>query len=175
MGDVVENVEFPDLPFDAMAGVIIEAEAASAFETLFESGRITTLTAPEDRIGGYAGQVVLAKDYLRALRLRRRAGTALHEVLSGFDAVVAPSRPTVAWPIDTAFKGLPDFPGGTDISGAADLCGVPGLFLMNGTGERGLPTSLQLTGAAGNEAALLAIGAAYQQRTTDHRTHPPGL
>ena len=57
-----------------MAGVIIKAEAASAFETLFESGRITTLTAPEDRIGGYAGQVVLAKDYLRALRLRRRGG-----------------------------------------------------------------------------------------------------
>ena len=36
-----------------------------------ESGRITELTAPEDRVGGYAGQVVLAKDYLRALRLRR--------------------------------------------------------------------------------------------------------
>jgi Asp-tRNA(Asn)/Glu-tRNA(Gln) amidotransferase A subunit family amidase len=176
MGDVVEDLEFPELPFDAMAGVIIEAEAASAFETLFESGRITTLTAPEDRIGGYAGQVVLAKDYLRALRLRRRAGTALHGVLSGFDAVVAPSRPTVAWPIDKPFdKVYPDFPGGTDISGAANLCGVPGLFLMNGTGEGGLPTSLQLTGAAGSEAALLAIGAAYQQRTTDHRTHPPGL
>ena len=42
---MVEDLELPDLPYDAMAGVIIEAEAASAFEPLFESGRITTLTA----------------------------------------------------------------------------------------------------------------------------------
>jgi aspartyl-tRNA(Asn)/glutamyl-tRNA(Gln) amidotransferase subunit A len=176
MGEVVEDLELPDLPYDAMAGVIIEAEAASAFEPLFESGRITRLTAPEDRIGGYAGQVVLAKDYLRALRLRRRAATALHGVLSGLDAIVAPSLPTVAWPIDKAFdKVYPDYPGGANISGAANLCGVPGLFLMNGTGERDLPTSLQLTGAAGTEATLLTIGAAYQQRTDHHRARPPGL
>ena len=176
MGEVVEDLELPDLPFDAMAGVIIEAEAASAFEPLFDSGRITGLTAPEDRIGGYAGQVVLAKDYLRALRLRRRAAAALHDLLSGFDAIVAPSLPTVAWPIDKAFdKVYPDYPGGTNISGAANLCGVPGLFLMNGTGERGLPTSLQLTGAAGAEAMLLAIGTAVQQRTHHHDEHPPGL
>jgi aspartyl-tRNA(Asn)/glutamyl-tRNA(Gln) amidotransferase subunit A len=176
MGDVAEGLELPDLPFDAMAGVIIEAEAASAFEPLFESGRITRLTAPEDRIGGYAGQVVLAKDYLRALRLRRMAAASLHGVLSGFDAVVAPSLPTIAWPIDKAFdKVYPDYPGGTNISGAANLCGVPGLFLMNGTGEGGLPTSLQFTGAAGTEATLLAIGAAYQERTSHHRERPPGL
>ena len=72
---------------------IIDAEAASAFEPLFESGRITELTAPEDRIGGYAGQVVLAKDYLRALRLRRPAGAALHRLLAGVDAIVAPVAP----------------------------------------------------------------------------------
>jgi aspartyl-tRNA(Asn)/glutamyl-tRNA(Gln) amidotransferase subunit A len=176
MGEVVEDLELPDLPYDALAGVIIEAETASAFESLFESGRITGLTAPEDRIGGYAGQVVLAKDYLRALRLRRRAATALHSVLSGLDAIVAPSLPTVAWPIDKPFdKVYPDYPGGTNISGAANLCGVPGLFMMNGTGERDLPTSLQLTGAAGAEATLLTIGAAYQQRTDHHRARPPGL
>jgi hypothetical protein len=44
----------------------------------------------------------------------------------------------VAWPIDAAFdKVYPDYPGGTSIGGAANLCGVPGLFLINGTGEGG--------------------------------------
>ena len=163
MGEVVEDLELPDFPYDAMAGLIIEAEAASAFEPLFESGRITRLSAPEDRIGGYAGQVVLAKDYLRALRLRRPAAAALHALLTGVDALLAPSLPTVAWPIDTPFdKVFPDYPGGASIGGAANLAGVPGLFLMNGVGEGGLPTSLQLTGAAGSEATLLAIGAAYR-------------
>ena len=173
---VVEDVEFPDLPFDAAASIIIDAEAASAFEPLFESGRITDLTAPEDRLGGYPGQVVLAKDYLRALRVRRVAAVALDRVLGEFDAIAAPSLPTVAWPLDTPFdKVYPAYPGGTNISGAANLCGVPGLFLMNGVGEGGLPTSLQLTAQALKDAVLLDIGMRYQERTEFHRLRPPGL
>jgi aspartyl-tRNA(Asn)/glutamyl-tRNA(Gln) amidotransferase subunit A len=176
VADITEDVVLPDFPFDAAAGIIIDAEAASAFESLFESGRITRLTAPEDRLGGYPGQVLLAKDYLRALRIRRPASVALDRLLSGFDAIVAPSLPTVAWPLDTAFdKVYPRFPGGTNISGPANLAGVPGLFLMNGVGERGLPTSLQLTGRAGSEATLLAIGMRYQESTGFHRMRPPGL
>ena len=174
--DVVEGLELPDFPYDAAASVIIDGEAASAFEPLFESGRITELTAPEDRLGGYPGQVVLAKDYLRALRMRRPAARALDTLLAGVDALAAPTLPTVAWPLDAAFdKVYPDFPGGSSIGGAANLCGVPGLFLMNGTGERGLPTSLQLTGRALGEEALLAIGIRYQERTGFHRMRPPGL
>ncbi len=174
--DIVEDLALPEFPYDAMAGTIIDAEAASAFESLFQSGRITELTAPEDRIGGYAGQVLLAKDYLRALRLRRPAGAALDRLLGGVDAVAAPSLPTVAWPIDAAFdKVYPDYPGGTSIGGAANVCGVPGLFMMNGVGEAGLPTSLQLTGRAGSEAVLLAIGVRYQGLTGHHRRHPAGL
>jgi aspartyl-tRNA(Asn)/glutamyl-tRNA(Gln) amidotransferase subunit A len=92
------------------------------------------------------------------------------------DAIAAPTLPTVAWPIDAAFdKVYPDYPGGANISGAANLCGVPGLFLMNGTGEGGLPTGLQLTGRALGEGSLLAIGRRYQQRTNFHRLKPPGL
>ena len=173
---VEEGLELPDYPYDAMASIVIDAEAASAFEPLFESGRVTELTAPEDRIGGYDGQVVLAKDYLRALRARRLAAAALDALLARVDAVVAPTLPTVAWPIDAAFdKVYPDYPGGTSIGGAANLCGVPGLFLMNGTGEGGLPTSLQLTGRALEEGTLLGIGRRYQQRTNFHRLVPPGL
>lgn len=174
--EIEDGLELPDFPYDAMASIMIDAEAASAFEPLFESGRVTELTAPEDRIGGYAGQVVLAKDYLRALRVRRPAAAALDALLARVDAVLAPTLPTVAWPIDAPFdKVYPDYPGGTSIGAAANLCGVPGLFLMNGTGEAGLPTSLQLTGRALSEAALLAIGRRYQERTKFHRLVPPGL
>ncbi len=174
--DIEEGLELPDFPYEAMAAMVIDAEAGSAFEPLFESGRITELTAPEDRIGGYAGQVVLAKDYIRALRLRRPAAAALDRLLAEVDAVAAPTLPTVAWPIDAAFdKVYPDYSGGANLSGAANLCGVPGVFLMNGTGEGGLPTGLQLTGRALGEPALLAIGHRYQQRTKFHRLRPPGL
>jgi len=174
--DVVEDLELPDFPYDAAASVIIDSEAASAFEPLFESGRITELTAPEDRLGGYPGQVVLAKDYLRALRVRRPAARALDALLAGVDAIAAPTLPTVAWPLDAPFdKVYPDFPGGSSIGGAANLAGVPGLFLMNGVGEGGLPTSLQLTGRAMSEETLLTLGIQYQDRTNFHRLCPPGL
>ncbi|HEU4681620.1 MAG TPA: amidase [Gemmatimonadales bacterium] len=174
--DVVEDLELPNFPYDAAARIILGAEAASAFEPLIASGRITELTAPEDRLGGYAGQVILAKDYLRALRVRRPAAQALDRLLSGVDAIIAPSRPTVAWPLDVPFdKAYPEIPRRTPISGAANLCGVPGLFLMNGLGEAGLPTGLQLTGRALSEETLLAIGIQYQERTGFHRLRPPGL
>lgn len=174
--DVVEGVTLPDFPYDAMAALIIDVEGASAFEPLFESGRITELTAPEDRIGGYAGLVIPARDYLRALRLRRPAGMALDGLLRQFDALVAPTLPTVAWPLDTPFdKVYPDFPGGRSVAGPANLCGVPAIFLPNGTGEGGLPTSLQFTARAGAEATLLELGRRFQARTGFHRLRPPGL
>ena len=174
--EVRDDLELPEYPYEAMASVVIDAECASAFEPLFQSGRITELSAPEDRIGGYAGQVLLAKDYLRALRLRRPAALALDQLLGSVDAIAAPTLPTVAWPIDAPFdKVYPDYPGGASIGGPANLAGVPGLFLPNGLGEAGLPTSLQLTGRARRESTLLAIGARYQSLTEHHRRRPPGL
>ncbi|MBA3497924.1 MAG: amidase [Gemmatimonadales bacterium] len=176
VADISDDLELPDYPYDALAGVILDAEAASAYEPLFQSGRLTRLTAPEDRAGGYAGQVVLAGDYLRAMRLRRPAAAALDRLLSQVDAIAAPSLPTVAWPIDTAFDhAYPEFPGGTSSAGAANLCGAPGLFLMNGSGEAGLPTGLQLTGRTQTEATLLELGMQFQARTDFHRRRPPGL
>ncbi len=176
VADISDDLELPDYPYDALAGVILDAEAASAYEPLFQSGRLTRLTAPEDRAGGYAGQVVLAGDYLRAMRLRRPAAAALDRLLSQVDAIAAPSLPTVAWPIDTALDhAYPEFPGGTSSAGAANLCGAPGLFLMNGSGEAGLPTGLQLTGRTQTEATLLELGMQFQARTDFHRRRPPGL
>ncbi|HJR51570.1 MAG TPA: amidase, partial [Gemmatimonadales bacterium] len=89
--EIEEGLELPGYPYDEMASIVIDAEAASAFEPLFEGGRITELTAPEDRIGGYSGQVVLAKDYIRALRARRPAAAALDALLARVDAIVAPT------------------------------------------------------------------------------------
>jgi aspartyl-tRNA(Asn)/glutamyl-tRNA(Gln) amidotransferase subunit A len=110
------------------------------------------------------------------LRIRRLAAKAVDRLLSKVDVLAAPSLPTVAWPLHLRFdKVYLDYPGGTSIAGAANLCGVPGLFLMNGVGEGGLPTSLQLTGRSLSEGILLAIGIHYQERTGFHRLRPPGL
>ena len=176
VADVIDEVELPDHPYDELAATVLDAEAAASFEPLLGGRRTTPLAAPEDWAGGYAGPAVLAGDYLRAVRLRRPAAAALDRLLAQVDAIAAPSVPTVAWPADTpADQAYPEFPGGTDIAGAANLCGVPGLFLMNGADEAGLPTSLQLTGRAQSESTLLELGMQLQARTDFHRRRPPGL
>jgi aspartyl-tRNA(Asn)/glutamyl-tRNA(Gln) amidotransferase subunit A len=177
--EVVREVELPKFPYGAAAGTIIDAEAASIFEELVESGRVHQLTAPEDRIGGYPGQVTLAKDYLRALRIRTPAAVAMDRFFAdrGFDAVVHPTRPTVSYPIGKKFsEAYTDLKGGGEpISGAANLLGLPGIALPNGFGRDNLPTSLSLTGRAWDEQVLVALAHAYQQRTDFNRRVPPGF
>ena len=66
----VEDVALPALPYEAITRTILFAEASSALEGLVESGALAELTAPEDRYALYARDAILAKDYIKALRLR---------------------------------------------------------------------------------------------------------
>src|SRR5262249_28058787 len=101
--DVEDAVALPDLPFGQVVSTIVNAEGASAFRDLLESGDATKLRAPRDRWGGYAGLVIPAVDYLQAMRLRGPMIKAMNEVYARYDALVAPSRPTVALPLDREF------------------------------------------------------------------------
>src|SRR5262249_33961995 len=65
---------------------------------------IAGLTAPEDRITAYARDVILAKDYLRALRLRGIVAREIDGVLSRFDAIVGPSRATAGPRLGAEFR-----------------------------------------------------------------------
>lgn len=173
---LVDEVELPDYPYAATASIIIDAEAASAFEDLIESGRVQELTAPGSRTGGYPGMVVFAKDYLKALRLRTPMQRALDELLSEYDAVVSPTRPTVAFPVAVPFRdAYPGFGGGPAIGAAANVAGLPGVAVPNGFGENGLPTSLLFTGRAFDEGRLLSIAAAYQRATDWHTRQPQAV
>ena len=168
----VEDVTLPVFPYEAIARTILFAEAASALEGLVEEGALAELTAPEDRYGLYARDAILAKDYIKALRLRAVVARQVEGILTGFDALVAPGRFTVAGRLDEPFRSA--F-GGTvlDPMGAiGNTAGLPAVAVPNGFGERGLPTSLQFVGPAFGENAILAAARAYQARTDWHRRHP---
>jgi aspartyl-tRNA(Asn)/glutamyl-tRNA(Gln) amidotransferase subunit A len=170
----VEDVALPALPYEAITRTILFAEAASALEGLVEGGALAELTAPEDRYTLYGRDAVLAKDYIKALRLRAVVAHETDRILAALDAVVAPGRFTVATRLDETFRSA--F-GGTvlDPTGAiGNAAGLPAVAVPNGFGERGLPTSLQFVGRAWGENAILAAARAYQSRTDWHRRHPPG-
>lgn len=171
--EIVENVELPDLPFGAVAGMIIAAEGASAFDDLLKDGRLAQLTAPEDRTGGYPALAVGAPDYLRALRVRRPMQRALDDFLKKFDALAVPTRTTVATPLDKPFRdGWPGVTGGANVIGPTNVVGVPGISVPNGFGVQNLPTGLSFTTRAFDEGKLVTLARLYQARTDWHTRRP---
>lgn len=168
----VEEVVLPDLPWDAAASVVVIAEGTAAFEELITSGEIAGMTAPEDRVGLYHGLTLPAVDYLRALRIRRAGSRQLDALLSGYDAIVAPTLPYVATPIDETFATWFGRDRGPSLGAAGNLCGLPSITVPNGFGERGLPTALEFMGRAYDEHRIVAAARAYQSRTNWHTRRP---
>ncbi len=171
----IEEIELPDLPYEAVTRIILYAESASAFEEFIEGGGASELTAPEDRFGGYARMAILAKDYLRAMRIRRIISKAVDEAMAPYDALVAPSRPAPATPIDREFRS-PLRGAVRDLMGAIGNCaGLPSISVPNGYTDEGLPTGIQFMGRAYDENRILAVARAYQSLTDWHKRHPPDL
>lgn len=170
----VSRVELPNLPYSVAAGTTIACEMAAAFEPLIASGAVWEMTAPEDRPGAHAAQFIPARDYINAQRIRAIAGRELDDLMSRFDAVIAPATATTAIPLDREFSASQVGARASQLGAASTLCGLPGLFLPTGFDPRGLPTSMQLIGPAFSDARLLAIGQAYQLRTDWHDRYPPG-
>ncbi len=171
--DVEPNVALPDQPFGPMLDAIVSGDAAAAFRDLIESGRARELRSPSDRTGGYVAYATRAVDYIDAQRQRKIAIAALDRAFGRYDAILAPTISTVAFPIDKPFdKAYPAYPGAIDLIGPGALAGYPALSVPNGFGDHGLPTGLSLLGRPFEEATLSAIGASYQQRTSYHRERP---
>jgi aspartyl-tRNA(Asn)/glutamyl-tRNA(Gln) amidotransferase subunit A len=168
----VEDVTLPDLPYEQITRTILQVEAVSAFEDLIESGGIAALTAPEDRYTPYARDAILAKDYLKAVRLRAVMAREIDRVLQRFDALVAPGRineaPVLGQEFRSALRST-----AKDVMGAiGNGAGLPAVCVPNGFGVRGLPTSIQFMGRAWEESTVLAAARAYQSLTDWHTRHP---
>ena len=169
----VEEITLADLPYEAVTRTILLAEAASAFEDMIESGAIAGLTAPEDHYTAYARDAILAKDYVRAQRVRALIVREADRALSRLDALVAPGRPAVASPLDREFRSAARG-NVADVMGAlGNGAGLPAIAVPNGSSETGLPTSLQLMGRAWEENTVLAAARAWQAITDFHLAHPP--
>lgn len=173
--DVEMDVKLPDFPYGAAVGTIVNAEGASAFRDLIESGRVQQLASPEGRKGGYPAFLVTAVDYLHAMRMRAPMRKAWAEMFRKYDMLVAPSRATVSYPVDKTFdKAYPGI-GASSPIGAANLVGVPAVSVPNGLGQNGLPTGVQFVGPAWSERDLIELAAEYQSATDWHKRRPPEI
>lgn len=172
--DITEDVAYPELPFGPVVSLVIQAEGASTFRELIESGRIRELRTRSMAAASSAAMALPAVDYLQAQRERARMKRALEQLYARYDALVCPARSTVAYPIDRNFSAAyAGFRGGPPIIPGGNLAGQPALSVPNGFGPNRLPTGLQFTGKAWSEPRLLALAHAYQRATEWHRRRPP--
>jgi aspartyl-tRNA(Asn)/glutamyl-tRNA(Gln) amidotransferase subunit A len=171
-GAILEPARLPDLPYEPVARLLLEAEVAAALEPLIRSGRTRELAdashrdrTPEDyqpRAG--------AADYVRATRVRGEVQRALARFFERYDLVLAPNLPVTPPRVDEVHDEL--FAAPDPLGAAGAVAGLPALALPCGF-EAGLPVSLQLVGPPLSEARLLSAGALLQARTGFHRPRPP--
>ncbi len=158
LGARLEPIALPDdLPVGSL-GLILTAEAATAFDELTRSGRDDLLTRQVADAWPNVfrqGQLLPAVEYLRANRIRTMVMQRMATLLRGFDAYIAPSY------------------GGDNLL-LTNLTGHPAVVLPNGfrAGD-GTPTSITIMGSLYGETHALAIARAYQEATDFHLKRPP--
>ena len=148
-----------DLPYFAMS-IILEAEAAAAFDELTRSNRDSLLV----RQHRYAwpnlfrtARYITAVEYIQANRIRHDLIEDYHKRLKDFDVIVTPS-----------------FQGGNHLL-ATNLTGHPVVVVPNGFKDSGSPTSISFLGNLFDEGSILAVAAAYQEATSFNKKRPPNF
>jgi aspartyl-tRNA(Asn)/glutamyl-tRNA(Gln) amidotransferase subunit A len=171
-GVILSEAALPELPYDEVASVILEAEAANAFEELVRSGRTRELADPSHATKGpadYAPRATSA-DYVRAARLRGEVQRALARFFEKHDLVLAPNVPFAPPRVDEA---LTDRWEARDPLGAAgNLAGLPAVALPMGLAG-GFPVSMRLVAPPLEDARVLSAAALFQSRTSHHLQRPP--
>jgi aspartyl-tRNA(Asn)/glutamyl-tRNA(Gln) amidotransferase subunit A len=165
------EVELPEGPWEAAAGLVISAECASAFDKLIESGGVTELVDPEGRLGGYINQQIAATDLVRANRIRRVLELKMAELFGRFDVLVTASLPVTATRLEA---NLDDELGFADpLGGIGNFCGLPAISVPCGLTDDELPVGLQFVGPALGEEAVLRAARSFQWSTSWHKMRPP--
>ena len=185
MGVEVEDITLPLRPTGALFTTLVTVESGTNFKRLFDDGRAAQMFSfNEDRRAGWmAGRMLPASDYLTAQRIRAQLTREADEIVSRYDAVIAPTWPNGAalrevrdgWPVPARNEWEPD--DDTDaqtprLNYIANLVGHPGLAVPCGFDEDGLPLSLQIVGSPWDEQAVLDLGMAYQRETDWHLRRP---
>ena len=172
------EVQLPQFPYGPILSTILAAEQASIFEELITSGAVDQLADKAQVAGLKASLDVPARDYLKAMRLRRLIQEAFSQLFTKVDVLLAPGRSGPASKIDQpldqpSFQPAANLPPGLQgLIPAGNLAGLPALVLPCGFADN-LPVALQVVGAPFAENLLFAIGREFQKRTDWHKRRPP--
>ena len=197
LGVKLEPFELPKLPTGVTAG-ILGAESGASFDEFIRSGRDRDMTNKGRANGMRTSRLVPAIEYLQTQRVRAMIMRQFAETVSRFDVYIAPYINMRAGGAGGAGRageaGEPGRSGGSSGLGrsgrsneaetppppsairdhftAANLCGYPAVSVPNGFTADGKPTSITFLGRLYNEAEILSLAKAYQDRAGWHLKHP---
>lgn len=166
----VKDARLPEGPWEDAANIILNCEVSSSFSDLIRSGKVAELADPLAHIGGYVNLTLSGADYNSALRVREVLQKQMTDLFDSYDVLAAATQPVPATPLDMDLsKGL-SFP--DPLGAIGNLCGLPALSVPCGFTDKKLPVGLQFVARAGDDAAVLQAGHAFQQFTDWHHKHP---
>jgi Asp-tRNA(Asn)/Glu-tRNA(Gln) amidotransferase A subunit family amidase len=177
IGVKLEPFELPAMPLNVTAG-ILGAESGAAFDEFVRSGRDRDLTNKGRSNGMRQSRVVPAVEYLQAQRVRALVMRQFADVVSKFDVYVAPyinMRAGAGRGGTDGVRGAETPPPPSAIRDhfqVANVCGYPAVSVPNGFTADGKPTSITFLGRLYNEADVLALVRAYQERAGWTSKHP---
>jgi len=169
LGAAIEQVP---APFDLNRlmienGRIIAAEAYALHRDYI--GDDTLAIDPWVRRRTLAGRDIGPEAYRAALSARERAAAAFAAWMRGRDALLTPTLPITAMPLDEVDEATTPL---ATFTRAVNYLGACGVSLPAGFSETELPIGVQLVGAAFADATLVRIGRAFQSATEWHRRRP---
>jgi len=103
--------------------------------------------------------------YVKAQKVRTLIKRDFDEAWSRVDAIVAPTSPTVAFPLGARTDDPYQMYLADVFTIPANMAGIPGVAVPCGFSD-GLPVSLQILGPAFAEASILRIAHAYERSET---------
>jgi aspartyl-tRNA(Asn)/glutamyl-tRNA(Gln) amidotransferase subunit A len=167
LGAQVRDVTIPYA--DALAavafGILLPEASAYHQESLRNKGDLYT---PDVRLFLEMGELVLATDYIKALRVRTLIQQGWAAMFDDIDVLVCPSTPLAAPAVDTAETIWSD--GRTEnivtalirLTLPANVTGLPALSMPVGFDSTGLPLGMRIMGRPFGEVTVLRVGQAYE-------------
>lgn len=169
-GARTREIEIPMAQYilPALRGIMMPE--ASAYHQEMLRGKADLYT-DEVRLLLEAGELVLATDYIKALRARTLIQQAWRDMFEGIDVLIAPTLaapaaladdPRVTWPDGSTEAATDSY---VRLSAPANVTGLPSLSVPCGFTGGGLPIGMQILGRPFAEPTLLTVGQAYESAT----------
>jgi Asp-tRNA(Asn)/Glu-tRNA(Gln) amidotransferase A subunit family amidase len=153
-GANLQPMELPKFSVNSLR-VILNAEAAAAFDDITRDGRVNQLSGqtPNDWPNSFrTARFIPAVEYIRAQRARTLLIREMDKLMSNWDAFVSPAPGSASLLV-------------TNLTGHPQVC-VPCGFIDE------LPRSIMFTGGLYDEASPLRVALAFEHATKWHTMRP---